>query len=266
MMYLSYFKLKFKIGLQYRASAIAGIIVQIFFGLVNVFTYSAFYESGSSNLPISYNNLISYLWLCQAFFAIINLWYKDNDILYLIRSGNVSYELCRPQDLYFIWFSKILGERLSKVTLCFIPVILFGLLMPSPYNLNLSITLDRFIIFIISFILSIILMTCLINLYHILCLFTIDDKGIINIFMVISDILSGLVVPIPFFPSFMITISNILPFRYISDFPLRLYVGDISLISGCIGIIIELIWIVILFVVGKLLVNKALKNIIVQGG
>ena len=32
--YLSYFKLKFINGLQYRAQAIAGIITQFFFGFV----------------------------------------------------------------------------------------------------------------------------------------------------------------------------------------------------------------------------------------
>ena len=32
--YLSYFKLKFKTGLQYKAAAIAGMSTQFFFGII----------------------------------------------------------------------------------------------------------------------------------------------------------------------------------------------------------------------------------------
>jgi len=264
--YLSYFILKFKVGLQYRAAALAGISTQLFFGLVYILVYVAFYESDASSLPMPLNELVSYLWLCQAFFALIYMWYKDKDILNLIKTGNIAYELCRPQDLYMMWASKILGERLANVTLRFLPVLLIASLIPSPLNLDLSITLPRFLIFIVSLILSSLLMTALILLYHIICLFTLDEKGIVNIFMVLSDILSGAVLPIPFFPKFLQIISNILPYRYVSDFPFRFYVGNISLNEGIYSIGIQIIWIIILVILGKLLIKKALKKAVVQGG
>ena len=69
--YLSYFKLKFKTGLQYRAAALAGISTQIFFGIVYISVYVAFYNSGSGSLPMPIDELVSYLWLNQAFFALV---------------------------------------------------------------------------------------------------------------------------------------------------------------------------------------------------
>ena len=135
--YISYFKLKFKTGLQYRAAAFAGMSTQVFFGFVYVSIYIAFYESGSGNLPMKLSELISYVWLGQSLFALVYLWYKDKEIINLIKRGNIAYELCRPQDLYFMWASKILGERLSNTVLRFLPVVLFALILPSPYNLCL---------------------------------------------------------------------------------------------------------------------------------
>lgn len=264
--YISYFKLKFITGLQYRAAALAGISTQIFFGIVYISVYVAFYESDSSNLPMKLSQLVSYLWLNQAFFSLVYLWYKDKDILGLIKTGNIAYELCRPQNLYLMWTSKILGERLSKVLLRFSPVIILALILPSPFNLDLSITLPRFLLFVVTLIFSAILMTVLILLYHIICLFTFDEKGVVNMFMVMSDILSGLTIPIPFFPNYLQKITNILPFRYVSDFPFRLYVGNISMNEGFIGIIIQIIWIIILIVIGNLLMKKALKKAVIQGG
>ena len=84
--------------------------------------------------------------------------------------------------------------------------------------------------------------------------------------MVVSDILSGLVLPLPFFPTFFQNIANILPFRYISDFPFRLYVGNIPLKEGVIGIVVQIIWMIILIIIGQILMKKALNKAVIQGG
>lgn len=264
--YISYFKLKFKTGLQYRAAAIGGMSTQIFFGLVYVAIYVAFYESDSSNLPMSLKETVSYVWLGQALFALIYLWYRDKEIINMIKTGNIAYELTRPQDLYYMWACKILGERLSNVALRIIPVIIFALILPKPYNLDLSITFLRLLLFIITMILSAILMTVLVLLYHVICLITLDDKGIVNMFMIVSDLLSGLVIPVPFFPDFLKNISNILPFRYITDFPFRLYVVNIGYNEIFTGIGIQIIWIIILIILGRFITKKALKKAVIQGG
>ena len=264
--YLSYFKLKFITGLQYRAAALAGMSTQFFFGFVYISVYIAFYETGSGTPPMPLEQLVSFLWLNQAFFALVYMWYKDKEILTMIKNGNVAYELCRPQDLYWMWFSKIFGERLSNVALRFIPVLLVATILPGTYHLDLSITLTRFLIFLASITLSSILMVSLVLLYHVICLFTLDEKGIVNIFMIVSDILSGLVLPIPFFPTWLQNISNILPFRYVSDFPFRLYVGNIPLEEGLIGLIVQIIWIIILILIGRIITKKALNKAVIQGG
>ena len=264
--YLSYFILRFKMNLQYRAAAISGIITQFFFGFIQIFVYLAFYESGSGTLPMPLNQLISYVWFSQAFFAIIFLWQKDKEILLLIRNGNISYELCRPQNLYFMWMAKILGQRLANVSLRFLPILIAASFLPEPYTLSLAISIPNFIIFIISLLLSFILMVLIATLCHIGCIFTIDDRGVINIAMIIADIFSGMVIPVPFFPNTMQVIANILPFRYISDFPFRFYVGNISQSEALYSILIQIIWIIILFFLGKLLMEKALKKAVIQGG
>jgi len=265
-MYLSYFKLKFKLGLQYRAAALSGILTQFFFGFIYISVYIAFYKSGNTNTPMPLNQLVNFIWLQQAFFGIVYLFYKDKEILNNIKKGNISYELLRPQNLYFMWISKIFGERYSKMALRFLPILLICSFLPGLYKLDLSISLLRFTLFLISFILAGFLMVSLVTLYHVICLYTLDEKGIINIIMVLADILSGLVIPIPFFPTFLQNISNILPFRYTSDFPFRLYVGSIPLNECFISFIMQIIWILILTSLGYFLTKNALKKISIQGG
>lgn len=264
--YLSYFKLKYITGLQYRIAALAGLSTQFFFGFVYVSIYVAFYSSGGENLPMTLQEVINYIWLEQAFFALIYMIHRDKEILGKIKNGNISYELIRPQNLYFMWYFKIYGEKLSNVTLRFLPVLLVSLILPKPYGLVLSTNIYVTVLFLITLILSSFLVTAIILIYHIICMFTLDSKGVISIFMTTSDLLSGLVIPIPFFPKILQRVLDFLPFRYVSDFPFRLYSGNIDISYAFQGISIQIIWIIILVVLGNILMSKATKKAVIQGG
>ena len=109
-------------------------------------------------------------------------------------------------------------------------------------------------------------MTSIIALYPIITMHTLNEKGVVGIIISISDIFSGLVVPIPFFPKFLQTISKCMPFQYVSDLPFRIYVGNIPLTEGIYGLIIQLVWVVILMLLGYILMQKSLKKVVVQGG
>lgn len=264
--YLSYFKLRFITGLQYRAAAWAGLATQLFFGLIFIMVYLAFYESGSGDTPMKIEELVSYLWLNQAFFSLFNMLYKDGEIFDLIKNGNIAYELVRPKKLYFMWYAKIIGQRLAMVTLRCIPVLLIAFFLPSPYKLDLPISIENFLLFIVTLITGTLLMTAIVTLYHVITLNTLNEKGIAQIFAAFADLLSGLVVPIPFFPKFLQIISNYLPFRYVSDLPFRIYTGNIGIQEGLFGLIIQLIWIFVIVFIGYIITNKSLKRVVVQGG
>lgn len=264
--YLSYFKLRFITGLQYRASAYAGLATQLFFGFIFIMVYLAFYESGSTEAPMKISELVSYLWLNQAFFSLVNMLYKDGDIFDLIKNGNIAYELVRPQKLYFTWFAKIIGQRLSMVVLRCVPVLLIAFFLPNPYTLALPISIEAFLLFVVTLITGALLMTAIVTLYPVITINTLNEKGIPTIFASVADLLSGVVVPIPFFPSFLQVISNYLPFRYISDLPFRIYTGNIGIQEGVFGFIIQLVWLLIIVLIGYLITNKSLKRVVVQGG
>ena len=264
--YITYFKLKFISGLQYRQAAYAGIATQFFFGFVYIMVYIAFYKSGGKNIPMTLSEMITYIWLGQAFLSLINQFTRDQELFKLVKDGGISYELARPKNLYFMWYFKVLGTRLANVTLRVFPLILITFILPEPYNLSLPSNLLCFIVFFLSLFMGTLLVTGLTVLYPIVTLHTMSEKGIVNMVITVSDILSGLVVPIPFFPLFLQKISSVLPFQYISDLPFRIYVGNISIENGIIGIIIQFIWLIIVVLLGEILLSKSMKRVIVQGG
>lgn len=264
--YLSYFKLRFISGLQYRFAAVTGIATQFFFGIVIIMVYLAFYESGDANTPMNLTELISYLWLNQIFYSLLTMEYKDREIIDMIKKGDLAYELARPKNIYFMWYFKILGQRLSMVFLRSIPFILIIMLLPEPYRLALPASIMHLILFIITISIGTLLMTSIVAMYNVITLKTMDEKGITNIFAAIADLFSGGFVPTPFFPDFLQTIGNFLPFKYVCDLPFRIYSGNVTIEAGLFGIVIQIIWTIILISLGYILTTKLLKRVVVQGG
>ncbi len=207
-----------------------------------------------------------YVWLNQAFFYLILIAIKDEQILEQIKNGTVAYELCRPYDLYWWWYLKHLSKRYAGCLLRCFPVILLALFLPKPYNLLPPISIKAFILFLIALFLGSLLITSICMLINIITFFTYQDKGISSIIYTIGGLLSGIDVPLPLLPTTLLMITEYLPFRLISDLAVRIYSGNINITYGINSIILQIIWIIILIIIGRLLMKKALSKVSIQGG
>ena len=147
--YLAYFKSELLVQLQYRTSAIAGLITQFFWGFIYALVYTALYSYNNID-SISINELMSYVWLNQAFIMMIYLSLKDAEINDQIKTGTVAYELCKPYDVYLWWYIKLIARRYAMTFLRFAPIIIVAYFLPAPYNLSLPASPLYFIMFIIT--------------------------------------------------------------------------------------------------------------------
>ena len=93
---------RFRALLQYRGAALAGLGTQFFWGLIRMMIFTAFYAGAAGAMPMSRESVVAYVWLGQAFFLLIPF-RGDAEIIGMIRSGNVAYELLRPVDLYWLY-------------------------------------------------------------------------------------------------------------------------------------------------------------------
>ena len=265
--YFNYFKLRIITNLQYRSAAIAGILTQLFFGFLFIMLYLAIYESNENvSAPMEYSSLVTYLWLQQAFFAVLFPYLKDQELLNMITNGNLAYELIRPQNFYFKFYFKMLAERVASVLLKCIPIFVIGLLLPYPYHLSLPVSINSFILFSLAMICSCLLVTSITLVMHILTMFTIESRRIMSTYSTIVEVFMGGVIPLPFFPNWLLKIANVLPFRYIADFPYRVYSGSISIIEGRGLLLGSIIWFIVFIIIGYLVSKLALKKAVIQGG
>ena len=152
--YLAFFRLRFSVGLQYRAAALAGVITQLAWGSMEILTFRAFYQADPNAFPMDFQALCAYIWLQQAFLSLFMAWMMEWNIFQAIIDGNIAYELCRPTSLYGMWFARTLALRISRVILRCIPLFLVASLLPKPWGLRFAASGATFGVFLISLLLA----------------------------------------------------------------------------------------------------------------
>ncbi|MDF2541458.1 MAG: transporter permease [Herbinix sp.] len=264
--YGSFFRMRFVSGLQYRAAALAGIATQFAWGTMQILLYHAFYETNQAAFPMTLEALSSYTWLQQAFLAIFMMWFFENEIFQAISDGGISYELCRPINIYNMWFTRNVANRLSRTVLRCFPIIIVAAFLPSPYGIRLPVSFHAAFWFIISMILAFLVVVSLCMFVYIATFYTLSPLGVRILAVTVMDFFSGAVIPLPFFPDNMRLVLELLPFASSLNVPLRIYTGDIigSELYRRVGI--QAIWLLILILLGRGWMIKALKRVIVQGG
>ncbi|MDR0286980.1 MAG: ABC transporter permease [Clostridiales bacterium] len=264
--YLAMFRMKFIAGLQYRAAAWAGVATQFFFGFVYIMIYLAFYKNSSTTPPMPIPQLVSYMWLQQAFLALIMLWWQDDDLMSQISNGYVAYELCRPYDLFNFWYARLLAMRLSNVLLRCVPILLITFFLPAPYCMNPPSGAGAGLWFLASLLLGSVLVVAISMFIYILTFITLSPVGSRVIITVTAEFLMGAVIPIPLMPAWLQKIMNWFPFRYTSDLPFRIYSGNIAGEEAAFQTVIQIVWILVLVAAGRLAFRSVMKRTVIQGG
>lgn len=264
--YLSFFRIRFIAGVQYRAAAWAGIATQFAWGGMTLLMFWAFYQEGGSEFPMRFDELSSYIWLQQAFLALYMAWYFDEDIFSSITSGSIAYELCRPMDLYNLWFTKNLAHRLSSVILRCVPILLVAAILPAPFGMRLPATWENGVMALISMALGLFLLIAFSMLIYISAFFTLSAKGLRVLSVSVIEFFAGAVIPIPFFPAGVRELVMLLPFASMQSTPFLIYVGQIRASAAFEAIGLQLFWLLGFCFAGRILMRLALKRVVVQGG
>jgi len=264
--YKALFRIRFTNSLQYRAAAIAGIATNFAWGFMTILAFAAFYRSNPYTFPMTFQQTVAYVWMTQAFIAMFFLWFYDYSIFADIENGNISYELVRPMNLYGRWFTMNAAYRLAVVALRCMPILLVSFIIPEPFRLILPTELWRLGLFFVSMALSLGIIVSFTMLIYISTFSTISSTGTRVVLGIAAGFLSGEFIPIPFFPDTLRTLVELLPFGAMQNMPLLIFSGYLAGEALARGLILQVFWLVALFLLGHALMGKALKRVVVQGG
>lgn len=268
--YTAIISARFRILLQYRAAALAGVVTQVFWGLIKIMILWAFYRVSRTSQPITFEEAVGYTWLGQAFLGM-QPWNVDGDVRGQIRSGSIAYELARPVDLYAFWYCRAIGWKLAAPLMRCIPIFVFaGIVLPligsGDWSLRLPPTWGSTAGFALTLLGTLLLSCAITNLYNISFLWTVGGEGIFPLLGACSLLMSGMIIPLPLFPDWLATVFYALPFSGLADTPYRVYTGNYEAWKALPLFAHQLGWTVVLVLLGRWVLGRGLKRVVVQGG
>ncbi len=178
-----------------------------------------------------------------------------------IREGTIATDLMKPISVPIYFFSDGVGQTLLHAVLV-IPSLLFALLLvridvPPPATLG---------VFAVSFLLGYCVNFFVNFLMNSIAFWTLETFAIQLIVRWVSDLLSGQIIPLTFFPGVLGRIVFALPFAAIYSTPLLIYVGVIGPHQWVRYLAAQVLWLVLFAGLSALIWRAASRRVVIQGG
>jgi ABC-2 type transport system permease protein len=166
----------------------------------------------------------------------------------------------KPVDYYGFWLSRDVGRAASQVILRGIPTLVIGALL---FDLNLPSSVTLWIEFAICVMLAVLVSFAVRFLVNISAVWLTDVLGIALITTVGVNFFSGFLVPISFFPEWLVTIANALPFRAMVMAPVTVGLGQSSFWSTAA---LQLFWVAVMTTLANWTLSRASRRLETYGG
>lgn len=220
-----------------------------------------FLSNGQMNSVLKQDDILNYIIVA----TIISTFIECNTIEWMndqIRTGNIVTELIRPVNFKKMVFSRHLGGTVISIVFYCIPLSILVRIMiskPLPWHKQ-----------ILYGVLSIILAYCIQFLYSLiiglLAFWLIVTWPLNMLLSAVYKLLSGAWIPVTMFPDFLNKINYFFPFRAIYAIPVTIMTSHMKTQHIWQNILVQLIWIIILFTVMEFIWIIGKKKLIVQGG
>lgn len=258
-----------KIVKIYKIALISGIVTQIFFAIFKNYILISFVGSNEQLSPMSEFQTTSYIWLTQILFGIVP-WTVNRSDFDSIRKGTVALDLIKPTSIFNLIFSKTVSWKFVGMMARGIPIFLFSLILSFAFpNIGLRLSLpnmSNFLLFIISILLAVQLSTLITTSMYCLAFYFTSITNFVSTIGSVAYILSGMVIPLSFFPKGISDFLNIQPFRYIVDLPAQIFNGLYDNKDSIFGILVQIIWIIIFYVLNLIVYRDIEGKIEINGG
>jgi ABC-2 type transport system permease protein len=255
-------KRSFQRHLTYRAAAIAGLVTNLFFGLLRAAILVALYGARQEMSGVSLQGAISYTGLTQALIAYLTLfgWYPIMDS---VASGEVASDLLKPLDYYTFWLSQDIGRSLAALIMRSMPLMLFYAIA---FDLTYPENPLQWGALIVALILSLLVSFSWRFLVNLAAFFTPNALGVGRFAFGLSWVLSGFFLPLRFHPEWFIRLAELTPFPAMVNTVVEIYLGVLSGPEMAGALLEQLIWLAILLLLGQIVLRAGVRRLVIQGG
>jgi len=261
--YKTIFLINWQEALAYREAFIFWVVMLIMPFLLMVFLWTKVYQDIGSIKQFDLRTMISYYFLVLVVSSFTNVSFVAFHLSWQIRMGQFSIFLTQSLSPLAYFFTMSLAKKALGII---VAIPFFAVLYIIFQQYMLLINIENVFPFIISFIFAFIIYFLISFLAGLLALWVEDPESFFWGKEIFLSFLSGAMLPLDLFGNSFNLVSKFLPFSYLISFPANIYLGRIDLLEIYRGFIIEIIWIILLYLLVKITYKRGLKRYSAVGG
>ena len=260
--YLYVYKVQILNSLAYKADVYINMIGQCIVMFATAFFWKALYVGHETVKGATVDDMLVYT-IMSSILSILFTANVENRVGQSVRKGTVATDMLKPINLFGIYFFEDLGNTTSLIFENVLPILIIGVIfiaVPAPAGVG------AFLAFLLCVVISYLLNWLMAACYS-TCAFVALHMGPLKaIKFHMIRLLSGSMIPLWFFPGWLSKILYCLPFPYIYQLPLDLYIGKITFMEALPRIGMQFIWLFLFWLLFCYLQRVVTKHVLVQGG
>lgn len=260
--YLATALLSFRRHSTYGAANLSGLITNAFFGAIRSFVFIALYQGRASAEGYDLAAAVTYVWVTQSIIMPVYLW-GWQEIALTIRSGSVASDLARPISYYGYWLSQDLGRAVYHVLFRLIPTLAIGILF---FRVQLPTEPLTWLLFPVALAFAVAISFSFRFMVNLSAFWLTDLRGIYAFVLIFVNLLSGFLVPLAFFPEGIRDLVTYLPFAGMVSIPLNIFLERFEIGQLVGSLALQVGWLLVFIVAAQLLLQRATRKLVVQGG
>jgi viologen exporter family transport system permease protein len=247
----------------YRQAAVAGVFVNTVFGIIKLSILLAVARSaGGSVAGYDRAALSTYAWVSQGLIAVVMI-FTWTELADRVRTGDIAVDLARPVDLQLSWLAADLGRAAwSLFSRAIVPIVFgavfFGFHVPTDPTAVLLLAPSILLAVCVSF-------ACRFML-NLSAFWLTEIRGIVLLYVLVSGVLAGHLIPVQLFPGWLQAVAYATPFPAMVQTPINLVTGLAVGATAGRQVAEQLAWAIALLLLGRLVLARATRKLVVQGG
>jgi ABC-2 type transport system permease protein len=257
--YLRLIRAGFQRYATYRQAVVAGLATNVVFGFMRCAVLLTVFASNARVAGYDPSRTVTFVWIGQGLIAVVLIW-GNSDFGERVRSGDVAIDLLRPVDLQAALLAEDLGRAGLALLTRFAVPLLIGLAF---FDLTLPNSVLRWAAFGLSVLLAVLVSFAIRFLLNLVAFWLLDWRGLLSVYAVVSTVLAGLAIPIAFFPGWARAAIWATPFPAMLQAPIEIVIGR----GGVLPLLAcQLAWAGLLLVAGRVVLARAVRTLVIQGG
>jgi ABC-2 type transport system permease protein len=246
----------------YPAATLAGLFTNTVFGFMIAYILLGLYSHREQVGGYSASDTLTYTWITQGMLAAIAVW-GWYELALRIRTGDIATDLTRPVDPLRAGLAFDFGRAIYQIIFRGLPPLVVGALV---FDLTAPTNPLVWLAFAVSVALAIGVSFGFRFLYNTSAFWLLHYRGAVVVSVLIASLLSGLYVPVVFFPEWLKAIAYATPFPAMLQIPIDIFVERRHGAGIAGALLLQLFWLGVLLLACRLSFRAGTRKLVIQGG